>query len=215
MALTRKITTIGGCFMVSNITLYPLTNAQKSIWFIEKFYSNTTFVNLSFIVELQECVDYFLLNKAINLVIKNNDAMRTRIVENGKEPQQYFSEYIEKQFEFLDFSHSNGRDELSCWEKKRSREHFKLLDSDLYDFVMIRISDHEGAFFGKVHHIVADAWSITNLVSQMLQNYCKLRDNEEVAWVERPSYKDYIPVSYTHLRAHETRHDLVCRLLLE
>src|SRR5428012_19936 len=23
-----------------------------------------------------------------------------------------------------------------------------------------------------------------------------------------------IPVSYTHLRAHETRHDLVCRLLL-
>src|SRR5665648_1223088 len=26
---------------------------------------------------------------------------------------------------------------------------------------------------------------------------------------------DIISVSYTHLRAHETRHDLVCRLLLE
>src|SRR5450756_2760540 len=26
---------------------------------------------------------------------------------------------------------------------------------------------------------------------------------------------DLVPVSYTHLRAHETRHDLVCRLLLE
>src|SRR5665648_1184120 len=26
---------------------------------------------------------------------------------------------------------------------------------------------------------------------------------------------DITPVSYTHLRAHETRHDLVCRLLLE
>src|SRR5450756_2559132 len=26
---------------------------------------------------------------------------------------------------------------------------------------------------------------------------------------------DIPPVSYTHLRAHETRHDLVCRLLLE
>src|SRR5665648_759901 len=26
---------------------------------------------------------------------------------------------------------------------------------------------------------------------------------------------DIMPVSYTHLRAHETRHDLVCRLLLE
>ena len=27
--------------------------------------------------------------------------------------------------------------------------------------------------------------------------------------------RGFIPVSYTHLRAHETRHDLVCRLLLE
>src|SRR5665648_1141884 len=44
-------------------------------------------------------------------------------------------------------------------------------------------------------------------------------------WSEAPSnqewFKKYIalangiPVSYTHLRAHETRHDLVCRLLLE
>src|SRR5450759_868787 len=25
----------------------------------------------------------------------------------------------------------------------------------------------------------------------------------------------FVTVSYTHLRAHETRHDLVCRLLLE
>src|SRR5450756_1925047 len=30
-----------------------------------------------------------------------------------------------------------------------------------------------------------------------------------------PSTPDTEPVSYTHLRAHETRHDLVCRLLLE
>src|SRR5450756_1780123 len=29
------------------------------------------------------------------------------------------------------------------------------------------------------------------------------------------AYHRLIPVSYTHLRAHETRHDLVCRLLLE
>ena len=29
------------------------------------------------------------------------------------------------------------------------------------------------------------------------------------------SFKIPVSVSYTHLRAHETRHDLVCRLLLE
>src|SRR5450756_608175 len=32
---------------------------------------------------------------------------------------------------------------------------------------------------------------------------------------ERIDQSGFEPVSYTHLRAHETRHDLVCRLLLE
>src|SRR5450756_2660548 len=37
-------------------------------------------------------------------------------------------------------------------------------------------------------------------------------------WSTQPSratHSWFIAVSYTHLRAHETRHDLVCRLLLE
>ena len=33
--------------------------------------------------------------------------------------------------------------------------------------------------------------------------------------VQHDVFKNKAPVSYTHLRAHETRHDLVCRLLLE
>src|SRR5665648_928344 len=33
--------------------------------------------------------------------------------------------------------------------------------------------------------------------------------------VEKDLDINIFPVSYTHLRAHETRHDLVCRLLLE
>src|SRR5659263_361204 len=35
------------------------------------------------------------------------------------------------------------------------------------------------------------------------------------AWEHRKERTGAYPVSYTHLRAHETRHDLVCRLLLE
>src|SRR5450756_2428041 len=42
---------------------------------------------------------------------------------------------------------------------------------------------------------------------------------QEVNGVDKKDYWKVVdqcyPVSYTHLRAHETRHDLVCRLLLE
>src|SRR5450759_5853290 len=40
---------------------------------------------------------------------------------------------------------------------------------------------------------------------------CSPANRTDPALVERI----LAPVSYTHLRAHETRHDLVCRLLLE
>lgn len=178
--------------MITDTKLYPLTNAQKSIWHIVKFYPNTTYVNLAIRVRIRECVDYELLNRAINIVISDNDSMRTRIVESGKEPEQYFAEYKENQFEFLDFSYPKGLEHLNRWEKTKSCERIILLDSDLLDIVMIKISDNEGAFFLKIHHIAADTWSLTLLVRQILQNYCKLRDNEELISEERPSYKDYI-----------------------
>src|SRR5450756_648051 len=37
----------------------------------------------------------------------------------------------------------------------------------------------------------------------------------QIAPLSASDPRDLAPVSYTHLRAHETRHDIVCRLLLE
>ena len=39
--------------------------------------------------------------------------------------------------------------------------------------------------------------------------------NVDLSVVDTSTLGTYTSVSYTHLRAHETRHDLVCRLLLE
>src|SRR5450759_5771132 len=56
------------------------------------------------------------------------------------------------------------------------------------------------------------------------KNYHAHDENNEfkpgdMVWIEESKpiskLKRWTAVSYTHLRAHETRHDLVCRLLLE
>ena len=71
------------------------------------------------------------------------------------------------------------------------------------------------------------------LISGIITVFKELSPNTKIIGVEpegAPSMKNsiqhgkrislkemdgFVAVSYTHLRAHETRHDLVCRLLLE
>ena len=48
-----------------------------------------------------------------------------------------------------------------------------------------------------------------------MSRYQKSKANLDFNGARDSERQWYQPVSYTHLRAHETRHDLVCRLLLE
>ena len=46
-------------------------------------------------------------------------------------------------------------------------------------------------------------------------NFVNIVTEDNIPVVFNSKDESYTAVSYTHLRAHETRHDLVCRLLLE
>src|SRR5450759_3949300 len=56
------------------------------------------------------------------------------------------------------------------------------------------------------------ASSIRCILPRSATSFMRLPDCAPALGLTRPHSS--VPVSYTHLRAHETRHDLVCRLLL-
>ena len=60
---------------------FSLTYPQKGVWYMEKLYPKTTMWNLPYTVKFKEEFDYFLLEKAINLTIEKNDALRLRFLE--------------------------------------------------------------------------------------------------------------------------------------
>src|SRR5450756_2858004 len=75
--------------------------------------------------------------------------------------------------------------------------------------------------------VLFDTWyaSVKNLkairkkdwhfLTRLKKNRLVNPDNKKNVPLETVDIPQKGPVSYTHLRAHETRHDLVCRLLLE
>src|SRR5450759_3418189 len=63
------------------------------------------------------------------------------------------------------------------------------------------------------------AFNLAVLIHDLLEDYSSLRLTPRfdrkvgLNAVSQPPFRTLGAVSYTHLRAHETRHDLVCRLL--
>src|SRR5450759_1915730 len=62
---------------------------------------------------------------------------------------------------------------------------------------------------------ISDAWKTHRAVSSLNTLFINELHSQRVPALPIHPLDSITPVSYTHLRAHETRHDLVCRLLLE
>src|SRR5450759_1929782 len=71
---------------------------------------------------------------------------------------------------------------------------------------------------GRAHYhlgsdIAGGAWPVLN--NEWMTKPLRQPLTDQAPFDVGPTTGRITPVSYTHLRAHETRHDLVCRLLLE
>jgi amino acid adenylation domain-containing protein/thioester reductase-like protein len=169
---------------------YPLSHPQKGIYYMEKFYPNSSLGNVIGTLTLKGDFNVELFSKAINAFIKKNDAMRLRIVEEDGIPKQYISEYTEKQFAFFDFTDSPDR--WKEWLNSRNTVPFTIVNSDLYYFAIIRLDNLRGAVYLKIHHLISDAWSLTYMANKIMEYYSALKNGSGVEEAEAPSYIDYI-----------------------
>ncbi len=175
---------------------YPLTSPQLSIWYTERMYPNTSISNVAGTLRIKEAVDIDLLDKAINLFIKNNDGMRLRICLNDEgTPQQYVMDYEYRRIEVKDFSnHNNPIKAMQEWDREETLKPFKLLNSDLYRFIIIKIDDNDAGFFFNFHHIITDAWSLSVVKNGIVSNYMNLKNGTYVEDVNQivQSYISFI-----------------------
>jgi amino acid adenylation domain-containing protein/thioester reductase-like protein len=171
--------------------LYPLTHPQKSIWYTEKMYPNTSIGNIAGTIRLKGSIDYAALEKAFNIFLKKNDGIRMRITEVNGEPMQYVSDFQYYKPVFIDFS-AKPIESLFQWDGEATQKPFKLINSDLFYFALIKTSDFDGGFFIKIHHLACDAWTISAAVNQILEAYSQILNGLEINQESNPSYIEYI-----------------------
>ena len=166
---------------------YNLTNPQKSIWLSEQTYGNTNINTICGTIFFKENVDIELLKQTVNIFIQKNDALRTRIIVDGKEPKQFISDTTPYEPEAFEL---NSIEELNELESNVSKTSFNLLDSDLFLFKVFKLKNGTGGIIGHLHHLISDAWSFGIMSKQLKDIYEKLLSKEE--FDVAPSYVEFI-----------------------
>ncbi len=168
--------------------MYKLTNPQRSIWLMEKFYNDTTVNNICVSGTIYENINIELLKKAVNETVRQNDAFRIRIVVENDVPMQYISEY--KEFD-MDVVTVSDEEEVKLIEQEEVKYKFDIINSDLYKFKLVRFGSNFATVILNAHHIIADSWSLGLTIQEILRNYHALIG---VSTFEETtsSYVDYI-----------------------
>ncbi|MFZ5352311.1 MAG: amino acid adenylation domain-containing protein [Bacillota bacterium] len=171
---------------------YRLTHPQLAIWYTEKLFKGTSLGNNCFVVRINGSIDNDILEKAINLVVEKHDALRLRIREILGEPRQYIARHKYKKIDYIDFSSSGGEKGLEAWCEENIKVCFDLIKKDLIYFAIFRLNEHESGFYVKIHHLLTDAWTMTMVVSEVMEYYSKLIKGEKITKAIAPSYTEFI-----------------------
>lgn len=79
--------------IVKRCEFFKLTNAEKRIWYHEKMFQGASLHNIGGYIILRAAVDYEILDKVINQIIKEHDAFRIGLLEADGVPYQYIKAY--------------------------------------------------------------------------------------------------------------------------
>jgi len=189
-----------------NIGFFPLTQPQLGIWYTEKMFPDTSINVIAGTLKLRGDIDYTLLKRAVTIYVENNDTLRLRFREVDGEPMQYYSGSVPRETEILDFS-SSGKEALYKWDTERTRTPFRLIDSEIYEICIIRISDREAGVYLKFHHLICDAWSIVNVANDICRIYSEMLDGSFAGFDPPPSYRIFIEDEIKYMNSDKFEKD--------
>lgn len=184
--------------------LYDLTNPQKSIWYTEQFYKNTSINNIVGYLKIKKNADFDALEKAFNYLVIKNDSFKLRFKTENNSLKQYINDFIYEKLEIIDLE---NEEQLLEFEKNFAQRHFKLEDDYLFHTVLLRFPDTSGILVLRTHHLISDAWTMTLTLEQIYDNYNKIISGEQVDLEPNPSYLSFIKNNEDYLESEKFEND--------
>jgi len=180
-----------------NRSSFPLTNNQQQLWNIEMFFPKTKINNITVSGFLCGEVDYEILNSIVHSLIEKNEGLRIKFMNDDHNTRQYVGEYTESKLELIDFSHfEHPENEFNTFISHFANKPFSLVHEFLFEFVLINVTKQKQGIVYRVHHLISDGYSVSNLMNSIWTAYENVKahgyDSWQASLVENMSYLSYL-----------------------
>lgn len=148
---------------------FALSLSQKNILNQELKFNNSPINNICTTLNIKGRVDFKLLETTLNIILENDDSLRTRFAANDG-IKQYIQPYHYHQFPIYDFTLTN-QEGIDQWTQTISKEIMVLYDTQMYAFYLYKTEEMQGGILIKTHHLISDGYTQVLLCNKIAELY--------------------------------------------
>ncbi|MEF7612898.1 amino acid adenylation domain-containing protein [Aquincola sp. MAHUQ-54] len=178
--------------MADDAYMFPVSFAQRRLWFIDQLVPGNAFYNLHAAVPLKGPVDAAVLARALNALVERHEALRTTFVVAGDEPMQRVAESLHIELPAEDLAalalDARARRVAEAAQDEAQRP-FDLAAGPLLRARLLRRAPGDQVLLVTLHHIVSDGWSMNVFWQELTALY-------NAFLLGRPSPLPELPIQY-------------------
>jgi amino acid adenylation domain-containing protein/non-ribosomal peptide synthase protein (TIGR01720 family) len=171
--------------------LFPLSYAQRRIWFLEQFEPGTAQHNMPVVLAVDGVLDHDALQRALDTLVVRHEALRTSLVRRDDEPRQLIGAPYR-----VAITHADLTDEDTAQQDAVAHEviaddvrrGFDLETGPLWRITLIALAPDRSLLLLNIHHSIGDGWSTDILLRELMALY---RDPGALGPPPRIQYADY------------------------
>lgn len=174
---------------------FPLSAAQKRIWFMEQLDADSPIYNISTAVRLTGHIDVNALNTAVHKIIERHETLRTTFPVINGQPVQSIAPTLTLTIPIIQregLPDTEWVAEIKHLAEEDAKRPFDLASGPLLRITLLRFNDTEHALLLSVHHIIFDVWSMDIFIREFASLYHASATNKHVKLPTLPiQYADF------------------------
>lgn len=156
----------------SEFGLFPLSAAQRRLWFLSTLYAGLPLYNVGYGFRIQGQLNIDMLRHALDGLVQRHEALRTAFFEVDGEPFQVVTDEVRLT---TTATRWGGQGQVADIQRRlldaQARRPFDLSRAPLIRAAIVQLGAEDFLFQLTLHHIVCDGWSMTIILSELAELY--------------------------------------------